>query len=49
MRLNNVKKIVFSSTGSIYGETKQIPTPEKMQVFQFKHHFMEPQNLHVKD
>ena len=28
MRLNNVKKIVFSSTGSIYGETKQIPTPE---------------------
>ena len=28
MRSNNVKKIVFSSTGSIYGETKQIPTPE---------------------
>lgn len=28
MKINNVKKIVFSSTGSIYGETKQIPTPE---------------------
>jgi len=28
MRLNKVEKIVFSSTGSIYGETKQIPTPE---------------------
>jgi UDP-glucose 4-epimerase len=28
MRINNVKKIVFSSTGSIYGEAKKIPTPE---------------------
>lgn len=28
MRLNNVKKIVFSSTGSVYGEAKVIPTPE---------------------
>tara|TARA_B100000287_G_C20618032_1_gene774814 strand:- start:86 stop:1048 length:963 start_codon:yes stop_codon:yes gene_type:complete len=28
MRENEVKKIIFSSTGSIYGETTQIPTPE---------------------
>jgi UDP-glucose 4-epimerase len=28
MRANNVKEIIFSSTGSIYGETKVIPTPE---------------------
>ncbi|MBF0206331.1 MAG: NAD-dependent epimerase/dehydratase family protein [Oligoflexia bacterium] len=28
MRVCNVKKIVFSSTGSIYGESKIIPTPE---------------------
>lgn len=28
MRKNGIKKIVFSSTGSIYGEAKQIPTPE---------------------
>ncbi len=28
MRANLVKKIVFSSTGSIYGETPTIPTPE---------------------
>ncbi len=28
MRKNNVKKIVFTSTGSIYGETPTIPTPE---------------------
>lgn len=28
MRINNVKKIAFSSTGSIYGEAKTIPTPE---------------------
>ena len=28
MRLNGVRKIVFSSTGSIYGESKIIPTPE---------------------
>jgi UDP-glucose 4-epimerase len=28
MRSNNIKKIVFSSTGSIYGEAKVIPTPE---------------------
>jgi UDP-glucose 4-epimerase len=28
MRANNVKEIVFSSTGSIYGETDLIPTPE---------------------
>lgn len=28
MRLNNVKRIAFSSTGSIYGEAKKIPTPE---------------------
>jgi UDP-glucose 4-epimerase len=28
MRLNGIKKMVFSSTGSIYGETYIIPTPE---------------------
>ena len=28
MRANNVKKIAFSSTGSVYGEASQIPTPE---------------------
>lgn len=29
MRMNNIKKIAFSSTGSVYGEAKQIPTPEE--------------------
>jgi UDP-glucose 4-epimerase len=28
MRANNVKKIAFASTGSIYGEAETIPTPE---------------------
>ncbi len=28
MRLNNIKKIVFCSTGSVYGEPKKFPTPE---------------------
>jgi len=28
MRYNNIKKIIFSSTGSVYGEAKLIPTPE---------------------
>lgn len=28
MRLNNVKRIAFSSTGSIYGEPQVFPTPE---------------------
>jgi UDP-glucose 4-epimerase len=28
MRLNGIKKIAFSSTGSVYGEAKIIPTPE---------------------
>lgn len=28
MKFNNVKKIVFSSTGSVYGEANIIPTPE---------------------
>jgi UDP-glucose 4-epimerase len=28
MRVNNVKKIVFSSTGSVYGEANKIPTSE---------------------
>lgn len=28
MRANGVKRIAFSSTGSVYGEAQQIPTPE---------------------
>lgn len=28
MQLNNIKKIIFSSTGSVYGEAEIIPTPE---------------------
>lgn len=28
MRSNNINKIAFSSTGSVYGEAKMIPTPE---------------------
>lgn len=28
MRANNVKHVAFSSTGSVYGEAKVIPTPE---------------------
>lgn len=28
MRFNGIKRIVFSSTGSVYGEAKIIPTPE---------------------
>jgi len=28
MRANSINKIVFSSTGSVYGEAKLIPTPE---------------------
>ena len=28
MRTNGVKRIAFSSTGSVYGEAEQIPTPE---------------------
>jgi len=29
MRANNIKRIAFSSTGSVYGEAKVIPTPEE--------------------
>ena len=28
MRLNNIKNIIFCSTGSVYGEAKNLPTPE---------------------
>lgn len=28
MRMNGIKRIAFSSTGSVYGEAKVIPTPE---------------------
>jgi len=28
MRANGIKRIAFSSTGSVYGETEKIPTPE---------------------
>lgn len=30
MRINKIKKIVFSSTGSVYGDCKHIPTPENV-------------------
>jgi UDP-glucose 4-epimerase len=30
MRVNGIKKIVFSSTGSVYGATPVIPTPENV-------------------
>jgi len=29
MRVNNIKRIAFSSTGSVYGEATVIPTPEE--------------------
>ena len=32
MRLNKIKQIAFSSTGSIYGETDVIPTPENVPI-----------------
>lgn len=32
MRKKNIKKILFSSTGSIYGEAKRIPTPENYEI-----------------
>ena len=32
MRIAKVNKIVFSSTGSIYGESKIIPTPENVSI-----------------
>ena len=28
MKERGIKKIIFSSTGSVYGESKKIPTPE---------------------
>jgi UDP-glucose 4-epimerase len=44
MRTNGIKKIVFSSSGSIYGEAKIIPTPKlklfpllRIRRFQFRH------------
>ena len=30
MRINEIKQIVFSSTGSVYGDCKHIPTPENV-------------------
>ena len=39
MKENDIKKIVFSSTASVYGEAKQIPTPENCP-FLFKLLFM---------
>ncbi len=32
MRINDIKKILFSSTGSIYGEARTIPTPENYEM-----------------
>ncbi len=34
MRLNDVKKICFTSSGAIYGDTKVFPTPENVELIQ---------------
>lgn len=38
MRINQIKNIVFTSTSTVYGEAKQIPTPE--------HHTLAPISLY---
>ena len=43
MRSKNVKKILFSSTGSVYGESTQIPTKEDDRS-PFRLHYMVHQN-----
>jgi UDP-glucose 4-epimerase len=32
MRYNKIRKIIFSSTGSVYGNTKKFPTPENVSM-----------------
>ncbi len=34
MRLNDVKKICFTSSGAVYGNTKVVPTPENVELVQ---------------
>ncbi|MFA6889314.1 MAG: NAD-dependent epimerase/dehydratase family protein [Candidatus Woesearchaeota archaeon] len=34
MRINNIKKIAFSSSATVYGEPKQFPTPENYPLIQ---------------
>ncbi len=51
MRSNGIKKIAFSSTGSVYGESALIPTPEelrRMRRFQSKPLFMRHRRSLVK-
>lgn len=48
MRSQNIKKIAFSSTGSVYGEAPLIPT-RKIALFQFKLRFMGLQKSLVRD
>ena len=45
MKSHNVKKIMFSSTGSVYGETEQIPTKSIAPFKKIKHLFMGHQKL----
>ena len=46
-RTNSIKRIVFSSTGSVYGETPVIPQP-RMLCFPFKHLFTGPIKLQME-
>ena len=40
MRKNKIKKIIFSSTGSIYGEQKNFPIKENI--------YLDPKNIYAR-